>query len=273
MPFRIFDTHQHLGPIRDGHGPDREVDFTYRMGVQQTFGVRAAAIMGASIYERANGQADTRRMNDKVAAYRDAYRDRYPVALGLIEPDHGVEAGIAEIHRLHDELHLDGVVWHHYFHGTSIDEPRMVAFVQELGRLKMPAYIHLIAHMTSLVTAARLENLALKCPDTTIVALAPFSHLTQMPEVRHLGDACPNVLFDTSLVWPINHWTIQFAEWFGSERIIFGSDLIYHPEGPPYYVLPALTDILQTTRLSEADKQNILWNNAERLFPALASLA
>jgi len=34
-----------------------------------------------------------------------------------------------------------------------------------------------------------------------------------------------------------------------------------------------LAEILGSERLSEQDKRSILWGNAERLFPALASIS
>lgn len=270
----IFDVHQHVPaapPARSDGSYDVEADLEYRRKVMAHRGVRAAILMANHQYERPNGQADTRRQNDFVAWYVRAHAGMFPAGIGVVEPVHGLDAGLAEIHRLR-ELGLSGVVWHNYFQATGLEDARIAAFVQELGQLGMVAFVHLVAGMTAQATPRRLAALARKCPDTTIVALCPFSHLAQMGEVQRLAEECPNVLFDTSLVWPINRWTEHFAETIGANRVLFGTDLHYH-EGHAPETPAVLAEVLASERLSDAGKEAILWGNAARLFPTLSNLS
>jgi len=167
------------------------------------------------------------------------------------------------------ELKLDGCVWHHHFSGTSIDDRRMTPFLQTLARHGKPALIHVRGY--SHETTFAFENLARRVPECTIVAMCPMNGLQQMRELQGVGERCPNIMFNTSLVWPLNHWIERFTSWFGSQRIIFGSDVHYH-EKPSYIRPPGLDEVLTSDELSDQDKRNILWDNAERLFPQLKGL-
>ncbi len=276
MPdFRIFDIHQHVQEHIPDHADgtyDRhlyEIDRDFRLGAMDDNGVRAGAILASLLYERPYGVADTRRMNNYVAWYRDQNRYRWPVAVGTVEPIFGADAGIAEIERMVGELGMDGCVWHHHFAGVGIDDRRMTPFLQTLALLGKVAFIHVRGY--SHETTFALETLAKRVPECTIVTLCPMNGLQQMRELRGVGERCPNIMFNTSLLWPLNHWVDTFASWFGSERIIFGTDLHYHAKRG-YSRPPGLDDILNSEDLTEQDKRNILWDNAQRLFPQLKAL-
>jgi predicted TIM-barrel fold metal-dependent hydrolase len=273
--FRVFDTHSHVherlfGTKREDGSYDVAADADYRLGVMKRTGVHACIVMANHVYERPNGIADTRRMNDFVAWYRDAYPDQFPVAIGTVEPLYGIEAGLAEINRMAAELKLDGVTWHHMFHGASMADARMVAFAQELGRLRLPAFLHFNGE-TVLEAPYGLETLARKAPDTTFVALSSLFSGQSIADMRSIGQRCPNVIFETSFSRPIGRVIEQFAQTFGSERVIFGTDMVPYA-ARIYRQAPGLVDILESDLLSDDDKRNILWGNAARLFPALRRL-
>jgi predicted TIM-barrel fold metal-dependent hydrolase len=267
--YRIFDLHQHvqetMRPLPGG-GYDVEADLKYRLGIMDQHGIRAGALLASLLYERPDGIKDTRRMNDFVAWYRDFDRDRHPVAIGTVEPIYGEAVGVAEIERMATELKLDGCVWHHHFQGVDIDDRRMAPFLRTLARYNLPALIHVRGY--SHESTWSLENLARRVPEATIIAMCPMNGLQQMRELQGVGERCPNIMFNTSLLWPLNNWIERFTQWFGSERIIFGTDLHYHPK-PSYLRPPGLDQILVSEELSDEDKRNILWRNAERLFPVL----
>ena len=271
MPeLRVFDVHQHLPE----HIPntERELglvqrDVDYRLRVMDKHGIEAAAIMASLLYDRPNGVADTRRMNDYVAWYRDRHPDRFPVAIGTVDPMQGLEAGLVEISRATSELKLDGLVWHNHFAGTSLDNYKMVAFVNALADAGLPAFVH-VREPYEHETPTRLENLAKRCPTATIIAMGVMTGAQRLGELRAIGERNPNVVFETSLVWPLNNWIDRFVEFFGSERVIFGTDLHFH-ETASYRHPPGLADILESDKLTEEDRHNILWGNAARLLPSL----
>jgi len=116
--FKIFDIHQHIGSLDIGGGEGgsniwkSDEDYAKRVELLDKFGIQGAAIMPSSQYLRPNGISDTCAMNDLVAEYRNRYRDRFPVAMGTVEPLNGEDAGIREIRRIVEKLRLNGVVWH-----------------------------------------------------------------------------------------------------------------------------------------------------------------
>ena len=146
--YQIFDLHSHVNEglmkraLPDG-GYDVADDVRYRLGIMRRANVRACGLMSNHVYERPQGIVQTRQMNDFVAWYRDTHRDVFPVSIGGVEPIYGVQVGAAEIRRMATELRLDGVVWHHHFHGTDLDEPRMFALIEELERHRLPAFLAL----------------------------------------------------------------------------------------------------------------------------------
>jgi predicted TIM-barrel fold metal-dependent hydrolase len=273
--FRIFDTHSHVSerlvkrPLPGG-GFDIADDVVYRRDVMGRGGVRACGLMANHIYERPDGIVQTREMNDFVAWYRNAQPDLFPVAIGGIEPIYGTSVGVAEIRRLATELHLDGVVWHHHFHGTDVDEPRMYAFVAELERHGLPAFLHFNGDSTHEQPAA-LEPLARAFPNVTFVALCALHSNNAGYAIRRVADRCPNVLIDLSFVRPIGRQIETLAAALGADRLIFGTDMVPYASHI-YRLQPGILDIVESDRLSDADKQQIFWGTAARLFPALRTL-
>lgn len=273
--FRIFDAHSHVNETLfrrtlPGGGYEVEDDIAYRRRIMGRARVRACVLMANHIYERPNGIADTRQMNDFVAWYRNTHPDIFPVAIGGVEPKYGAAVGVAEIHRMANELKLDGVVWHHHFHGTEMDEPRMFAFVEALGEHGLPALLHFNGDSRHELPAG-LEPLAARYPEVSFVALSAMNQGNFLYEMRHIAERCPNVLFDTSFVRPIGRVIESFAAAFGAERLLYGSDLVPY-ESAIYRIPPAVVDIVESDRLTSEQKQQILWGTAERLFPALKAL-
>jgi len=269
----IFDAHGHLQPAaeyRSGDTYDVEADVAFRRELMDRIGIRGAVVMASHVYDRPNGVEDTRRQNDLVGWYRDQHPDRFPVAIGTVEPRHGLDAGLEEIHRMRDELDLDGVVWHPIFNGAFISDAPMVEFARELGRVDLPAFVHMNVNGI-LESPTHLEALAHEAPETTFVAVGAFSSHRNMRDFRGIGDRCPNVLFETSLAWPMGQPILEFAERFGAERLLFGTDMHHIPDHI-YNYPTGLLDVLLTDRLSDEAKHQVLWGTAERLFPQLRDL-
>ena len=233
-------------------------------------GIAASVLMVPALYERPNGVADTRRVNNCVAWYRDSAPERFPVALGTVDPFHGRDAGIEEINRMATELHLDGVVWDHFRQGASIEEPRMVAFVTELGRLGLPAFIHTHA-VDKRESPARVASLARRVPGTIVVALGALSSLQHAFELRRVAAEAPNLLFDTTVTLPIGPID-RYVESLGSERLLFGTDMYLNQLWSGRRA-PVLDDILESDQLSDDDRDNILWRNAHQVFSRLVVAA
>jgi predicted TIM-barrel fold metal-dependent hydrolase len=271
--YRIFDLHSHVNEglvkraLPDG-GYDVADDVAYRLGIMRRANVRACGLMANHVYERPEGIVQTRQMNDFVAWYRDSHRDVFPVAIGGVEPIYGVRVAGEEIRRMATELRLDGVVWHHHFHGTDVDEPRMYALIEELEKRQLPAFLHFNGDSLQEQYPGDLEPLARAFPNVTFVALCSLHSGSSIYAIRRLADRCANVMLDTSFLRPIGRQIEALSATIGADRLIFGTDMVPYASHI-YQVQPGVLDIVESERLSEDDKRKIFWGNAERLFPAL----
>lgn len=267
---RVFDVHQHFGLVQIAEGPaiaeaawDLGHDYQQRIAVMDRFGIAKCAISPTLQYERPKGQADTRRFNDLAAEYRRRYKGRFPIALGTVEPLHGEKEGLAELERMAGELKLDGVVWHHHFQGSSMVDRRMRPFLKKTAELGMPAFVHVMAE-SMLESAWQLELLAEAFPKVSFVALAGLTEFTQSRYMLSICKRLPNIYVETAALFSLGRLIEEFVEQIGSTRILFGSDLYLNPL--TYEVPYVLLGIRESRLLLEKDKENILWNNAHRLF-------
>jgi uncharacterized protein len=114
--FDVFDVHHHVGRAFDALGGALDddtgnaaeiarVELAERLRIMDEGGVRQALVIPGHGYLRPNGFADTRRVNDEIAAYRDRTPDRFPVACGIVEPRDGPHA-LREVERIEAELGL-----------------------------------------------------------------------------------------------------------------------------------------------------------------------
>jgi predicted TIM-barrel fold metal-dependent hydrolase len=263
----VFDVHQHLGEAAVMGEASAEfvpsTDYEERVAIMDRFGITQAALSPTSQYERPRGLADTVAMNDRVADYRDTYRDRFPVAFGTVDPLQGVENGIKEIERIATTLSLQGIIWHHRMQGTWIADSRMYGFLEAVEEHGLVALIHVISEST-LEAPWGLEMLATRFPKVTFVALDPFTSPTQFQVMMMMAERVDNVYFDTAGIWLLGRFLEKWITTRGSERLIFGSDLITSPLSlnVPY----VKNEIEDSSDLTDADKDNILWRNAERIF-------
>ena len=93
-----------------------------RLDTMDRNGVDAAIVIPGHSYLRPEGLADTRRVNDGIAAYRDSAPTRFTAALGIVEPIYG-RAGDAELRRIKQELGFVGVSLHTRFQGVDHRQP------------------------------------------------------------------------------------------------------------------------------------------------------
>jgi predicted TIM-barrel fold metal-dependent hydrolase len=278
----IFDIHQHVrGP--DGGAPamdtfDIDEDATTRLRLMDRFGVARAALLPTATFERPNGIQDIRAFNNLMARYRDRYRARFPIAAGVVDPMVGSKPGVEEIERIACELHLDGVVWHHHAQGAFINDRHMGPFLTEMARYGLKAFIHVII-ASQMEDPWALEELAEQHPEVTIIALDAFAARARVFDMFGVLKRRPNVLMDTACFYTNSRLIEEFVHRFGPDRLLYGTDLHLHSpytsaavaaqsEGPPtsYHTPHVLAEIRDAPTLSQAEKEQILWKNACRVF-------
>jgi len=265
--FDVFDCHHHVGEAsgfmgelagRAAAGEDAELEA--RLAIMDRGGVRQAAVIPGHGYERSQGVADTRRANDRIAAYRERRPDRFPVAVGIVEPLHGAHS-LAEIERCARELALVGLSFHARFQGVSMDDLRIRRYVERMGELGLVPVLHALTESVD-ESLWKIAELAGAFPGLEMLVLDAFSAFDGTKECSAVAARCPNLLFDTSLSYNFD-FIESFARRFGAQRVVFGTDLYSPPLGRrTSHLLPQILE----SELSLADKTLILGANARRLF-------
>lgn len=270
--FEVLDVHHHVGNAFRALGgdlsiaPDAESEAYREREVRDRIRIMDAASVGQAVvipghgYERPNGIADTRAENDEIARYRDAHPDRFPAAIGVVEPRDGA-ASLAELDRVKEELGLAGISFHTRFQGVSLDSRWILAFVERMAELGLVPVVHAM-NETPEEALWKLAVLARSIPETPVLALDPFSSYEATRECFFIAEVAPNVLFDTSLSYNFD-FIEDFAREFGADRVVFGTDLYSTPVGRRIsHLLPQILE----SGLSDEDKARILAGNARRLF-------
>jgi predicted TIM-barrel fold metal-dependent hydrolase len=266
--FHVIDCHHHVGSLEAqgfsfGSADDRDpttVDLERRLGAMDRQGVDQAILIPGHGYLRPDGVADTRRINDGVAAYRSRAIDRFPAAIGVAEPLHGA-AGVAEVKRIRDELGFVGLSVHTRFQGVQTDSPLVRALVTAAADAGLVPFIHAVEGVPD-EAIWRVQQVARLVPDTPIVVLDAFSGAEHARQAVIIGQETPNLYFDTSLA---HHFLFVDAmiRAVGAERIVFGTDYYSMMSGPqPSVVLDELVEY----ELPDRDKAAILSENLRGLI-------
>src|SRR3989442_201713 len=239
MAFDVFDVHHHVGrafdalggeldPGTEDHAELARVELADRLRIMDEGGVHQALVIPGHGYLRPRGIADTRQVNDEIAAYRDRTPDRFPVACGIVDPRDGA-AAFAEIDRVADELELVALSFHTRFQGVSMDSRWILQYLERMGERGLVPIIHAMDD-TPEEALWKLASVARELPQLTILALDAFGGFEATRQCFFVADVAPNIVFDTSLSYNFD-FIEDFAARFGAERVVFGTDLYSHPVG------------------------------------------
>ena len=268
----VLDVHHHVGSAFGALGGDvtppsgmsREAyiqkELDSRLEIMDRGGVEQAIVIPGHGYERASGIADTRAENDAIAAYRDRLPERFPAAVGIVEPRDGA-ASLDELKRCREELGLAGISFHTRFQGVSLDSQWIRTYCERMATLNLVPVIHAMDE-TPEESLWKLALLARELPDTPVLALDAFGSYEATRQCFFIAEVAPNVVFDTSLSYNFD-FIEDFADKFGAARVVFGTDLYSHPVGRR--ISHILGQIL-ASELSDEAKRAILAGNARRLF-------
>jgi len=269
--FDIFDCHHHVGDVKaflgDTMGSYKDsddgplgVEMARRLEIMDEGGVRQCCVIPGHGYERPNGIADTRRVNDDIAAYRDTHPDRFPVAAGVCEPLYGA-LSLAELDRCKNELGLAAISFHTRFQGASMDNPWIMKYVERMIELGLRPILHAMTESSD-EAIWKTAAIARAFPDTPMLVLDSFSTFEGTKEVGDIAETHPNLVFDTSLSYNFDFIEI-FANRFGAHRVVFGTDLYSPPLGRRIsHLVPQIID----SALSHDDKAAIFGGNARAFF-------
>jgi uncharacterized protein len=273
MPeYDVLDVHHHVGDAFTALGGSLDptggmdpveydrVELDARLEIMDAGGVGQAVVIPGHGYLRPDGIAATRRINDAIAAYRDRRPDRFPVAIGIVEPQHGAVL-LDEIDRIDEELGLRGVSFHTRFQGVSLDSQWIDRAVTRLVERSMVPVVHVMDE-TPEEALWKLSALARAHPEARFLALDPFCSFEAARQCSFVAEVAPNVVFDTSLAYNFDAIE-ELARRFGAERVAFGTDLYSYPVGKR---ISHLLEQIIACDLAPDDKALILGGNARALF-------
>ncbi|MGG1663704.1 amidohydrolase family protein [Brevibacillus sp. NRS-1366] len=274
---KIFDIHHHVGVLRIGAESgieeaeadadmDRmiENDYILRSEKMKRHGITHACLLPGNSYSMMNGIQDTKRMNDFIAKYRDTHTDLFPVAMGLVELSHG-EASLEEVDRIHEELKLNGLVFHHRFQGGAINTALMWPILERIQKHNLKVFIHVISE-SNMEAPWRLEILADEFPEITFVALDAFSGISQGEWMSYIAKKHSNILFDTGCMVSVGNDLKSFIKSHGTKRVLFGSTCYVTPDNFAYpYPLIELKEM----GLSQEELEDVFYLNAAKYFDLL----
>jgi predicted TIM-barrel fold metal-dependent hydrolase len=269
--FDVIDVHHHLGSAVGslgwsdaGAGPDTpEADRAGRLAVMDEGGVRQAIMQPPHNYLRPNGLADTRRINDETAAYRDACPERIPAALGVVQPQDGPLA-LDEVERVATELEMVGISFHTLLQGCSTDSPFVHRTIEKMLEFDLVPLIHAVTANPH-EALWKVGAVGRAFPHTPILVVDALLDFASALECLHVAELAPNLIFDTTFAFDIDIIEV-FVERFGAERLTYGTDQ-YAPGGLlGRRVNPMLPRIAGSGVLADKDKELILAGNARQLF-------
>jgi predicted TIM-barrel fold metal-dependent hydrolase len=270
--FPVLDVHHHVGSafralggnVATHAGSDAQTyaqtELASRLGIMDAGGVDQAIVIPGHGYERARGLADTRAENDAIAAYRDGLPERFPAAVGIVEPRDGA-ASIDELTRCREELGLSGISFHTRFQGVSLDSQWIRTYCERMAVLGLLPVVHAMDE-TPEEALWKLAVLARAIPETPVLALDAFGSYEATRQCFFIAEVAPNIVFDTSLSYNFD-FIEDFIGQFGADRVVFGTDLYSHPVGRR--ISHILGQIVESG-LSDEAKRMVLQENASRLF-------
>jgi uncharacterized protein len=230
VPF-VIDAHQHhvppgfseelfayhAGALR----PDEYLaaEQSIRFAAMDEDGIAQAVIMPGHGYLRPDGIRDTWRINEALAEYAAASRERFVAAVGIVEPLYGAR-GRAQLKDFAG-LGLAGVTFHTRFQGVTTDSALMQSIVSDMATLGLVPFVH--AGQSSDESLWRIMQLARQFPSVTFVVLDGMDGLEQFNEARVCAELAGNTVFDTAGC-PDMEFVQRFIQKFGANRLVYGSN-------------------------------------------------
>lgn len=174
-----------------------------------------------------------------------------------------------ELQRAVEELGLKGLKIHPLIQGFKIDDPGLVPLMSAAGELDIPVLLHTGPNMGAAGRSANgkvelIEDLALMCPNTTIVA----GHADPLDvTTAYMAASMPNVYLEPSISWPTRHEILpklaaQVIRIAGAGKVLYGTDFSI---GRGQRIVD-INSMLDDCDLSAEDRALIESGNARRLL-------
>ena len=262
--------------------------------------VTSISTPGVHVGDDARARSLARRCNELAATMVQKRPERFGSFAALPLPD--VDGALAELSYALDILKMDGVVLFSNSNGVYLGDKRFEPVFEELERRSAIVFVHPTASPDPVAHQLGLPDLLIDFTADTTRAVAQMlysNRFAQTPNVKyifsHAGGAIPylagrfaivdemNVVpggdargtaaaalrrlyYDTALAFspPVLN---MLREVVGFTQVLFGTDNPYLRRD---MAIRCAEQIRQTTALSEVEREAVLHENAERLFPRLS---
>lgn len=260
---QVFDVHRHLGLLGKVEEMSLKEQIQQHLSVMDRLGVSQGLIMPSHAYPNPNGLDDTRTINDQIAEARDSYLEKFPVALGTVEPMYG-EIGLEEVDRMMTELELDGISWHNRWQRSYVDSEMMYALIERAAEHDAVVLLHAYFE-SNLEEPWRVFNIINDFPDVDFIVADAFSGMKEGKKTTHWAAKLErdNVVFDTSGAKHIEKQLTRFVEEAGVKHLVYGGGGYSNNDRTS---LPLPLEQIEQSTLSESEKRALLWDNAARVL-------
>lgn len=242
--FRVFDTHTHVGSARHS-GRVYSADELLR--AMDAWGVEKSVAIPFPVVD------DYRREHDQIGAAVKAHPDRIVGAVSIF-PYIPQQDYRDEVKRCAEVYGFRGLKLQPQYHGMN----PMLSSSDFLFEAALENGMAVIGHTGSGLPFAAPSLFmmpARKFPDLTIV-LGHCGGGMFVHEAILAATFCPNIVLELSTLMP--HHVCEVLTHVASDRLMVGSDL-------PESLETELGKVL-TMQISDADKRNMLYDTAERVF-------
>ncbi|MEP7200327.1 MAG: amidohydrolase family protein [Chloroflexota bacterium] len=254
---RYIDTHAHLGPWHEEiwtHTPAEFIALQTRAGIARTVVTSTAALFGELVY------------GNEWTIQQAEQHDHLLVWL-VLNPLRARDS-VALLERYASHPKVVGVKLHPVLHKYPADIKATFHLLERVAPLRLPVLSH--GENESYASPSRLRRLAEAFPSLTIIT-AHFGAATsgQTHEALDAIQDCAsgNLYTDIGTARAIRTGIIaQAVRAIGADKILFGTD-------SPLYEPLAFPALLAAADISDAEREQIAHQNAERLILAPRGLA
>jgi len=174
-----------------------------------------------------------------------------------------------ELRHAVEELGLKGLKIHPLIQGFKIDDPGLVPLMTVAAELDIPVLLHTGPNMGAAGRSVNgkvelIEDLALMCPNTTIIA----GHADPLDvATAYMAASMPNVYLEPSIAWPKRHEILpklarQTIDTAGASKVLYGTDFSIDRDQR----IVDINSMLDDCDLSAEDRALIENGNARRLL-------
>ena len=266
--FRIFDSHTHTYPEaiapRACANLSKFYDFpvdnkgTYEDLENQA---KASGIGGFLLFSVATNARQVESVNNAIAETAARSRARGYKTIGFAGMHQDYPDFEKEIERAAG-LGLKGVKIHPDIQGVDIDDAKLLPLYEIMSAKKMKLYLHMGDDRPEyrFSTADKLVHVTEMFPKLEVIA-AHFGGYKAFNESVPLLAGRENIMYDTSSsLWLMTpEKAVEIINTLGVANVMFGTD---------YPVMPLRDEVdrFMKLKLSDSDREDILWNNASRYF-------